>query len=207
MRVVGITGPMGAGKSHVMELLRLKGAVSMRADDASRELLATDQRLLALVREALGDSVFRPDGSLDRARTGERIFADAAARQALEAVLHPAMREWLRERLGRWQTTEKTPRLVALEAAILTHMGARGLVDCVVRVWSPPDICAARIAWRDGIALEEALRRLAVHTQLGLFDEPADYVLDTSGSLEDTGRRVDELWGWLTAPAPGPCPQ
>jgi dephospho-CoA kinase len=205
MRVAGLTGPMGAGKSLVLEQLRLRGAACLRADDASRELLGSDQRLLALVRDTLGDSAFTPDGALDRRRTAQLVFADPAARAALEAIVHPPMVAWLRERLGALRGEPHPPAVAVVEAAILTHMGARGLVDVVVRVWAPPETCAARIAQRDGVSLEQARKRVALHVALGLFDEPADRVLDTSGSLEVTGSRVSEMWDWLTQSGPGPA--
>jgi dephospho-CoA kinase len=205
MHVVGLTGPMGAGKTLVLEQLRLRGAVCLRADDASRELLGSDRRLLALVRDTLGDSVFGPDGALDRRRTARVVFRDPVARAALEAIVHPPMVAWLREHLEALRGGTHPPTVAVVEAAILTHMGARDLVDTVVRVWAPPETCAVRIAERDGVGLAEARERVALHVSLGLFDEPADFVLDASGSLAETGSRVGELWDWLTQAGPGPA--
>lgn len=197
MYVVGLTGPAGAGKSVVLAMVRELGADSLRADAASRELLSSDSRLLFRIREHLGDGVFRDNGSLDRGRTAALIFANDAARAQLDTIMHPPMLDWLRERLTEFRRRECPPEIVVLEAAILTHMGARQLVDAVVRVHAPRDECLARLQARDHLTPEEAATRLAVHERLGLFSEPADYVLDTSGSLEQTRHRVTDLWDRL----------
>ena len=199
MFVVGLTGPMGAGKSVVLEVLRESGAHCLRADDASRELLRTDARLLAQIRDDFGDGVFRADGSLDRRRMAERIFHDPAARQGLERILHGPMVEWLRSEIAEISGSLDAPAVVVIEAAILGHMGARGLVDATVRVHAPVETCLQRIRLRDKITPEQARERLALHEELGLFTEDADYVLDTSGTEEQTRDRARALWATLLA--------
>ncbi|MDI9583208.1 MAG: dephospho-CoA kinase [Acidobacteriota bacterium] len=199
MFVVGLTGPMGAGKSVVLGVFRELGAICLRADDASRELLSSDMRLLSEIRECFGDGVFRADGSLDRRRLAEVIFHDPAQRRRLEQITHPPMVSWLRDRLGELDRLAEPPRVVVIEAAILSHMGARGLVDVTVRVHAPLDECLKRIQERDRITPEQARARLALHEQLGLFAEDADYVLDTSGTEEQTRDRARALWSALLA--------
>jgi len=201
MYVIGLTGPMGSGKSHVLSILRELGAECLRADDASRELLASDMRLLSEIRRDLGDGVFRSDGSLDRKQTAKLIFRSADARRRLEAIVHPSMVEWLRAKLNAMRAGEDPPRIVIVEAAILTHMGARPLADAVVRVHAPVEECQARIQRRDGISRQQAVERLAAHQELGLFDEPADHVLSTAGDPRDTERRTKALWNTLLAEA------
>ena len=199
MLVVGLTGPMGAGKTHVLQLLASRGAENLRADDASRELLRDGSCLLPLVMSLLGDGVFRPDGSLDRRATAALIFADEPARRELEGLLHPRMVAWLRTHLAQIANRIGPPRVAVLEAAVLTHMGARSLCDRVVRVWAPRDVCLKRICARDGITLPEAEARMSIHDALGLFDETADRVIDTSGSPADTHHSVASLWDWLSS--------
>lgn len=199
MLVVGLTGPMGAGKSVALSVFRELGATCLRADDASRELLSTDTRLLGEIREDFGDGVFRADGSLDRRRLAEVIFHDPAQRRRLEQITHGPMVSWLRDRLQELERLPEPPRVVVLEAAILSHMGARELVDLTVRVHAPPEECLKRIQERDRIPLEQARERLALHEQLGLFAEDADYVLDASGTEEQTRDRARALWLALLA--------
>lgn len=203
MLVVGLVGPTGAGKSAVLDMLRELGAAVLRADDASRELLAPGSRLLSEVRAHLGDAVFRADGSLDRSRTAALIFSDEQARRKLEALVHPPMVQWLRQRLEELRQRPDPPPVAVVEAAVLTHMGARHLVDRVIRVAAPPEVCLARVQERDHVSADVVAQRLAVQQQLGLFDEPADFVLDTTGTLAQTRERVRALWGKLQAEAAG----
>jgi dephospho-CoA kinase len=198
--VVGLTGPIGSGKSVVLSMLAEMGAATLRADDASRELLARDSRLVSEVRDALGVAVFDADGSLNRPRTAALIFRDPEARARLERVLHPQMVAWLAERVEELRASPQPPAVVVIEAAILTHMGARDLADTVVRVQADRETCLARIMARDGVSRDQAAARLALHENLGLFDEAADHVIPTGGTLEDTRRAVQALWPALAAP-------
>lgn len=115
--------------------------------------------------------------------------------------MHPAMVEWLARELDRLRRAADPPAIVAVEAAILTHMGARPLVDAVLRVHAAFEQCLARLQARDGLTAEQARARLTLHERLGLFSEPADFVLDTSGTPEDTRRRVRDLWPELVRAA------
>jgi dephospho-CoA kinase len=182
-------------------MLRELGAETLRADDASRELLREDSRLLSEIRERLGSDLFRPDGSLDRARTAALIFSDPQARRTLEEITHPPMVQWLAQRLEALRRRRVPPAIAVVEAAILTHMGARPLVDCVVRVDAPYDVRCQRLQERDKISREEAERRLALQEGMGLSVEAADHVLDAGGSLEETREHVRALWGVLVAEA------
>ena len=197
MLVAGLVGPAGAGKSEVLRVLSELGAECLRADDASRELLASDMRLLTEIRGQLGAAVFGPDGRLDRKRAAELVFRDASARARLEHILHPPMVAWLRERLDDLRQLAAPPAVAVIETAILTHMGARPLVDCVVRVDAPRLVCQQRLQARDNVSPQGVGALLDTHEGLGLFDEPADYVVNGAGSLEQTHEEARALWKWL----------
>lgn len=201
MYVVGLIGPMGTGKSVVLELLRELGAECLRADDASRELLSKDMRLVSRVAERLGSDLVRGDGSLDRARTAALIFDSPDARVQLEQIVHPPMLAWLRDHIDELRGRDHEPQVAVVEAANLTQIGARELVDAVVRLEAPLNVCAERVQARDGVSLQQAMARLELHRRLGLFTEPADHVLDTSGTMQQTHCRTRRLWQELLAQA------
>ncbi len=190
--VVGLVGPLASGKSVVAHELGDLGAEVFTADEVNRDLLAPDQPLLRKVVEAFGPGYLRPDGSLDRAALGRRIFEDEADRTALEAIVHPAMTEELARRVARARAAGAP--FVVVEAAVLHKMGAAGLVDVVVRVTASREERLRRLIDRDGLSVEEAERRLAVHERLGLDDVPAEHVIDTTEGLEATRKQVRELW-------------
>ena len=90
-RVVGLTGGIGTGKSTVGRLLSALGAVVIDSDAIVHELQAPGTPLLARIAESFGAEMIRPDGSLDRARLGQLVFGDAAARQRLDELVHPVV--------------------------------------------------------------------------------------------------------------------
>ena len=198
MTTLGVIGPIASGKTLVLEALARLGAATLQADDASRALLQPGWPELQAVVAEFGSDLLHADGTLNRRALGDRIFADPAARERLEALLHPPMVEWLRAEIARLGNTAPAPVVIALEAAILDRMGARPLCDKVLLVTAARGARKARLVAK-GLSPEQAEARLAVQDQMGL-DGPADYVLDTSGPLAQTRAKVAVLWRRLTDP-------
>lgn len=198
MTVLGVIGPIASGKSLVLEALARLGAATLQADSASRALLQPGRPELQAVIAAFGPDILRDDGSLNRQALGDRVFADAAARERLEALLHPPMVEWLRAEMARLGNTAPAPVVIALEAAILDRMGARPLCDKVLLVTAARGARKARLVAK-GLSPEQAEARLAVQDQMTL-DGPADYVIDTGGPLAQTRVKVAVLWRRLSDP-------
>jgi dephospho-CoA kinase len=192
MVILGVVGPMAAGKSAVVAALAELGAATIRADDISRDLLAPGAPLTEQVMAAFGRS-FRDDKArLDRKALARLIFSDPAARERLNAIMHPPMLAELRRRIE--QARETGAPVLAMEAAVLEQMGALGLADVVVMVCAPEEVRVRRLIARDGISEAEARRRIALQREIGLEETPARHVIDTSGDLESTRRQVRELW-------------
>ncbi|MBU0607786.1 MAG: dephospho-CoA kinase, partial [Armatimonadetes bacterium] len=195
MLVIGLVGAIGAGKSEVMRLLEDLGARTVAADELSREVLAPGQPALVEVRAAFGDEYFDATGALRRRRLGELVFQDEAARQRLDAIVHPHMTAALERRLAEWRA-EGVP-VAVVESAVLEEMGARPLVDRVVRVTAPFAVRLARLMARDGSSEAEAQRRLEAHRRLGLEAPPAEYEIENAGDRAQLRTRVEHLWAEL----------
>jgi len=195
MLVIGLVGAIGAGKSEVMRLLEGLGARTVAADELSREVLAPGQPALAEVRAAFGDDYFDATGALQRRKLGERVFQDEAARRRLDAIVHPHMTAALQRRLAQWRAAGVGVAVV--ESAVLEEMGARPLVDRVVRVTAPFAVRLARLMARDGSSEAEARRRLDAHHRLGLEAPPADYEIENAGDRAQLRTRVEHLWAEL----------
>lgn len=194
--VLGVIGPIAAGKTTVVEALARLGAATLQADDASRALLQPGRPELEAVIDVFGTAFLNPDGTLNRRALGERIFADPSAREKLERLLHPGMLEWLRNRLARIGNMQAPPIVVALEAAVLDRMGARPLCDRVLLVTAPRSARKQRLIAK-GLSPSEADARLASQDAMSL-EGPADFVLDTSGPEVQTRAKVASLWRRLT---------
>lgn len=194
MLVVGLIGPMGAGKSVVAQELGFCGAEVIRADDISRETLASGTDELAEVARVFGQVCLRDDGELDRRALGSVVFSDAQQRERLESIVHPAMVRRMAERLAELKRRQPPPRLVVIEAANLVQMRGLGLVDLTVMVTAPRDERLRRVMARDGLSSAEVQRRMVAQEEQGIGDFEADRVLVTDGDVAASREQAQRLY-------------
>ncbi|MFP3903288.1 MAG: dephospho-CoA kinase [Armatimonadota bacterium] len=193
MIVVGVLGAMGAGKTHVLGILNSLGAVTIQADDVSRELLQPESDLCRRIRRTFGDEYF-DNRRLRRGKLAKRIFQDEAARKRLNAIMYPAMKKTLREKIQALAQQPCPPDIVAVEAANLFEMGADELTDVTVNITAARDIRADRIQRRDQISRQEAERRLDSHAAAGLDRPAADFEVNTEKGKEYLWREMLRLY-------------
>jgi len=181
---IGITGPIGCGKSRVAGWLAELGVHVVDADAIARDVTAPGGAVHAAILRRFGAPVTAPDGTLDRAALGRIVFADPGALRELEAIVHPAVRPRI---LAEIEAAERAGLpAVAVEAIKLVEGGLAGLCDEVWLVTCDPAAQLERILAR-GTTRADAEQRLAA--QAGLAERlrgSATRVLDTSGSLEET---------------------
>lgn len=190
---IGLTGGIATGKSTVSEMLVNKGAILLDADQIAREVVLPGSPVLDMVFERFGQAVRNADGSLDRQKLGDIVFADREARKELEGILHPAIREIMKERMSRAQLEHPEVPVVA-DVPLLFESGLQHLYDEVLLVYVPEAIQIRRLMARDGIDEEQA--RLRIQAQLPIEDKKAmaDIVIDNSGTLESTRKQIDQFW-------------
>lgn len=199
MRILGLTGGIGTGKTHVARLFVKLGAPVIDADAITHELQARGSPLLAELAEIFGREILRPDGSLDRARLGDLVFRDAQARVRLEAIVHPAVGAEMARRIDAARAAGA--RLVILDIPLLFEVGGQGRagVEAVILVYARAEQQIERQMARDGCTREEAERRLRAQRPIEEKRALADFVIDNSGSLADTERQVREVHARLSA--------
>jgi dephospho-CoA kinase len=188
--VVAVTGGIASGKSAVCDRLAAHGAGLIDADIVARELVARGQPALALIVERFGSSVLQPDGTLDRRALRERVFADYEARNALNAILHPRVRE--RMHALAISAPRETPYVV-LAIPLLTEVGRYAWIDRVVVVDVPVETQIARLVHRDGISRELALAMVSAQASRDERLAIADDIVVNDGTLEALHRHVDAL--------------
>ena len=181
---IGITGPIGCGKSTVAAWLAARGAYVIDADAEAREVTAPGHEAHDRIIERWGSAVTAPDGSLDRAALARIVFADPEQLAALEAIVHPAVRLRIVTRMG--QADHAGVPVIVVEAIKLVEGGLAASCDEVWLVTCPPAIQRERLLAR-GMAPEDADRRLAAQAGLAARLAPhATRTLDTSGPPEET---------------------
>lgn len=186
---IGLTGPIGCGKSRVAKRLRHQGATIIDADRLAREVTAPGMPALAAIAERFGPEVLAGDGSLNRAALAERVFDDPGELRALEEITHPAIRPRIMAAFE--AAAASSTRAVVLEAIRLVEGGYADVLDEVWLIVCGPDQQRARLV-RRGLAPADAQRRIA--RQAGLVERVtpvATRILDTSGSLAETEASVD----------------
>jgi dephospho-CoA kinase len=197
LRVFGLTGGIGSGKSTVAELLRGHGVPIVDADELAREAVAPGSAGLARVVEAFGPEVLAADGQLDRKALAGRVFQDPDARKRLNAITHPIVRRLSQERFAELEQQGHT--LAGYDVPLLFEVGLDAVLTPVVVVAASEATQLARIAQRGGISAEDAAARIGAQLPLAEKKRRADYVLDNDGSLDELAAQVSALVAKLRA--------
>ena len=189
MLIVGLTGGIASGKTTVSDAFAELGACVVDTDRGAREVVAPGQPGLKEVADAFGHGILRPDGTLDRARLRELVFRDPPARQRLEAVLHPRIRDWALQRIH-----QATGPYVILVVPLLVESGAlREVVSRVLVVDVPEAVQLARLRQRDGASEAQARSILAAQASRSERLAIADDVLVNDADTDTLRRRVEAL--------------
>ena len=190
---IGLTGPIGCGKSTVAGWLGERaGVVVIDADRVAREVLEPGEPALDAVVARFGSGLVGPDGSLDRPALGRIVFADPAALRDLEAIVHPAVRPRILDATAR--AAAEGAAAVVIEAIKLVEGGLAALCDEVWLVTCDPAVQLGRVVAR-GSEPADADRRIAAQGDLTDRLRPAaTRVIDTSGTLADTRAFVADAY-------------
>lgn len=175
--VVGLTGGIAAGKSAVTRCFEALGIPVYDADIAAREVVAPGTDGLGEVASAFGDGVLDQAGALDRGAMRERVFADPAARVALEAIIHPRVRQWLRERVR----STRAEYCVVSVPLLVEKLAQYRWVDRILVVDAPEPLQLSRLMARDGIDADLARRMLTQQASRAERLAAADDVIDNRG--------------------------
>ncbi|HEY3247612.1 MAG TPA: dephospho-CoA kinase [bacterium] len=203
MKVVGLTGGLASGKSLVAGIFRELGAQIIDADHVARAIVEPGRPAYDEILEAFGRTMLGPDGALDRKRLGDLIFRDPAARAKLNAITHKYIRGEIQREIARLRESGRRGVMV-VDIPLLLDQAAKTAydLDAVVVVFVDPDTQLARLMARDGLPREQAIGRIMAQRPLAEKLPEADWVVDNSGTAEETRRQVEALWDQLRANNP-----
>ncbi len=185
--VIALTGGIASGKSRISRYLAEQGYPVFSADEAARAVVEPGQPAWEALRQAFGPEYFHPDGTLDRARLRQQVFADTAARKQLEALTHPAIHRWLKTRIE----ASEAP-LTFVEIPLLVESGRPPFVDQVWVVDCPVPVQKARAQAR-GLDEKTVEAILAAQASREARLQAADAVINTDCHWPQTQAQVDEL--------------
>ena len=196
MKLLGLTGGVGMGKSTAAGFFLARGAWVLDTDDLARQLVRPGQPALAEIQDVFGQAVLTPAGELNRAELARRVFADEAARKQLEAILHPRIRAGWLAQVELWKQ-ECCPSGVAIVVIPL-------LFETQAEAQFPKNICVAcspatqreRLAAR-GWSPEQVSQRIAAQWPVEQKIARSHFVLWTEGSPVSSSRQCDRVLGRL----------
>jgi dephospho-CoA kinase len=194
VKLIGLTGGVGSGKSTVATMLRELGAVVVDADEASHAVYEPGTPGFEAVVGEFGD-YYVSDGHIDRQRLGELIFKDAASRRRLNAIVHPLVRDWMAARTI--EAVEKGTQVVIQDVPLLFENGLEPLFSSVVLVYVPEEMQLARLVEGRGFTPERARAVIATQVPIEEKRRRAHIVIDNSGTPEQTRVQVEQLWARL----------
>ncbi|MFI5285643.1 MAG: dephospho-CoA kinase [Candidatus Dormibacteria bacterium] len=192
MRLIGLTGGIATGKSTVGRMLEQHGAVVVDADELAREAVRPGEPTLDEVAARFGGDVIQADGTLDRARLGNVVFADPTARRDLEQITHPRIFELTQERVA--AALAGTAPLVAVDIPLLFENEREAMFEGVLLVYAPREVQIRRLRERNGLDETAALQRLEAQLPIDEKRRKATWIIDNGGGLDATSRAVDRWW-------------
>ena len=195
MKLIGLTGGVGSGKSTVAEILRALGATVIDADEAAHAVYEPGTPGFDAVVAEFGQE-FVKDGRIDRTRLGKLVFDDPAARARLNAIVHPRVREWMTERTR--EAIDRGDEIVVQDVPLLYENGLDGLFSSVVLVYAPPEVQLQRLMEGRGVPEDRARAMIAAQMPIDEKRRRAHHVIDNSGTREETRRQVEDMWAQMT---------
>lgn len=194
--IFGLTGGIATGKSTVAQMLRKRGAVVIDADQVAREVVEPGTEGLAQIVANFGHNVLDESGRLNRAQLGKLIFHDAEARQQLNRLLHPLIVDKMKRDTDKVRQTDGRA-VIIWDVPLLIEAKMTPLVDEIILVYVPETIQLARLMARNRLSQQEAEARMRAQLSIEQKREWADYVIDNSGTLEETEKQVQNVWNEL----------
>lgn len=190
---IGLTGGIACGKSTVAAMLVDRGAILIDADAISREVVLPGSPALSRIVSRFGLDMLQSDGTLNRKKLGETVFADETSRKDLEDILHPAIRSTMWERMKEGETRHPD-KLVVVDVPLLYESGLQDNFQEVLVVYVPRDIQLHRLMERDHLSREQAESRLAAQMPIEEKKKLADILIRNDGVREETERQIEQFW-------------
>lgn len=182
MRVLGVTGGTGCGKSVVCRILKEQGGKIIDADKITKKLQEPGEVVYDEIRDHFGDEFFLPNGLIDRKKLGAVVFSDIAERRALNSIVHSRVSQEIKRRIAEYEERGDIP-FVVLDVPLPIEEGFFDTVNCIWAVVANDDLRIARLVKRMGITEDEAVARISAQMSNREYEDIADVTILNEGDV------------------------
>ena len=181
MKIIGLTGGIGSGKSTVLELFKILGVKTYSADESAKKLVNTDPYLINLIKSSFGENIY-DKGQLNSKKLSDIVFEDKEKLKLLNSIIHPAVAKDFKLFLN-----SNNEDYIVKEAAIIFETKSENNYDKIIFIQSPLEIRIERVINRDNISREEVMKRINNQLDENLIIDKCDYVISNENKedLED----------------------
>jgi len=192
MYLVGLTGGIASGKSYVASVLAELGASTVDADQVAREVVVPGSPGLVEVVGAFGFEILLPSGELDRVKLGNIVFADPKKRVELESILHPLIKKRTTQLIG-----EQVSEIVVYAVPLLVEASVDYPFDVIITVEAGVENQVSRLMASRSMPESDARKRVDAQTSRAEREARANFVIESSGTKDQTKRQVEQVWKQL----------
>jgi dephospho-CoA kinase len=201
--IAGLTGGIASGKSTVAEMLAVAGARIVDADRIAHQVVQQGQPAWQDIVRHFGPTILKPDGQINREALGAIVFNDREAKQALNVIVHPRVFEVMQQDI-RQLVIDHPGDLLILDVPLLIESGWHEFLPVVILVYVPEAVQRTRLMRRDGLSAAEAMARIRAQMPIDAKRDLADFIIDNTGTLEETRRQVRAVYAKILAGAKPP---
>jgi dephospho-CoA kinase len=194
MKLIGLTGGAGSGKSTVADMLREMGAEVVDADEAAHAVYEPGTAGFDAVVSEFGRK-YVTSGRIDRAKLGELVFKDADARRRLDDIVHPLVREWMAQRTA--EAVERGANVVVQDVPLLFENSLERFFSSVILVYVPEEVQIERLVSGRGVVPERARQMIAAQLPIENKRGRAHHVINNTGTRDETRAQVAAVWKQL----------
>lgn len=196
MKILGLTGNIASGKSLVASMLESRSAKVIDVDDIAKKIVEPGEPTWGKIVDNFGKDILNTDDTINRKALGDIIFNDDEKRKILNDLTHPVIIQTAREKVEEYR--RQGAEVVIIEAALIVEKGGlKDLIEKLIVVSSDQDSQIERLQERNEFSTEEALSRINSQMPSSEKTKHADYIIDNSGTIEQTQKQVDQLWNTI----------